>query len=51
MEFIRPHLEYSFMVWLPWLKMDINLLSDVQMRSSKLMKGLQDIEYEKKPYY
>ncbi len=38
---IRPHLEYSFQVWRPWLKRDIK-------RSTKLVKGLQDIEYEER---
>ncbi len=45
--FIRPQLEYSFQAWRPWLKKDIRLLEDVQRRPTKLVKGLQDIEYEK----
>ncbi len=49
--FIRPHLKYSFKAWWPWLKKDINLLEDVQMRSYKLVKGLQDIQYEKGPKF
>ncbi len=44
--FIRPHLEYSFQAWRPWLRKDIKLLKDVQRRSTKLVKGFQDIEYE-----
>ncbi len=43
--FIRPHLEYSFHAWRPWLTKDIKLLEDVQRLSTKPVKGLQDIEY------
>ncbi len=46
--FIRPQLEYSFQARRPWLKKGIRLLEDVQRSSTKLVKGLHDIEYEKK---
>ncbi len=39
--FIRPHLEYSSQAWRPWLRKDFK-------RSTKLVKGLQDIEYEER---
>ncbi len=44
--FIRPHLEYSFQAWRPWLKKDIKLLEDVQRRPTKLMKFIKGTEYE-----
>ncbi len=46
--FMRPHMKYSFQAWRPWLRKDIKLLEDVQRRSTKLVKGLQDIEYEER---
>ncbi len=46
--FIRPRLEYSFQAWRPWLRKDIKLLEDVQRRSTKVVKGLQGIEYEER---
>ncbi len=45
---ILPHLEYSFQARRLWLRKDINLLEDVQRRSTKLVNGLQDIEYEER---
>ncbi len=45
---IRPHLEYSFQAWRPWQRKGIKLLEDVQRRSTKLVKGHQDIEYEER---
>ncbi len=32
----------------PWLSKDIKLLEDVHRRSTKLVNGLQDIEYEER---
>ncbi len=46
--FILPHLEYSFQAWRPWLKKDIKLLEDDQRCSTKLVKGLQDIEFKER---
>ncbi len=46
--FMHPHLKYSFQAWRPWLKKDIKLLEDYQRRSTKLLRSLQDIEYEKR---
>ncbi len=46
--FIRPHLEYSFQAWRPWLMKSIQLLEDVQRRSTKLLRCLKDSEYEER---
>ncbi len=46
--FMRPHLEYSFQAWRPWLKKNIKLLEDDHRCSTKLVKGLQDIEFEER---
>ncbi len=46
--FISPHLEYSLRACRPWLERDIKLLEDVQKVYTKLVNGLQDIEYGEK---
>ncbi len=46
--FMRPHLEYSFQAWRSWLKKAITLLKEVQRRSTKFVKGLQDIENDER---
>ncbi len=46
--FISPHLEYSFQACWPWLERGIKLLEDVQKGYTKLVNGLQNIEYEEK---
>ncbi len=40
--FMRPHLEYSFQTWRPWLRKDIEPLEDVQRHSTELVKGLAE---------
>jgi hypothetical protein len=43
--FVRPHLEYAIQVWRPWLKNDINMLSLVQRRCTKLVDGLYNSDF------
>ena len=43
---IRPRLEYAVCAWSPFLARDINLLERVQRRITKLVPGLEDMEYE-----
>ncbi len=46
--FIRPHMEYSFQAWRPWLRKGITHPEDVQRRSTKLVRCLKDSEYEER---
>ena len=43
--FVRPHLEYGQAVWSPHLLKYINELEKVQMRASKLVDGLGNLDY------
>ena len=41
--FVRPHLEYGQAVWSPHLKRNINLIENVQRRSTKLVDGFWNL--------
>ena len=43
--FVRPHLEYAQSVWSPHLIKQINIIENVQIRATKLVDGLSDLEY------
>ena len=45
MAFIRPHLEYGEAVWSPHLIRNIDALENVQVRATKLVDGLSNLEY------
>ena len=43
--FVRPHLEYAQAVWSPHLKKHINMIENVQVRATKLVDGIGDLDY------
>jgi hypothetical protein len=43
---IRPRLEYAVCAWCPFLVRDINLMERVQRRVTRMVPGLENIEYE-----
>ena len=43
--FVRPHLEYAQAVWSPRLRQNINILENVQIRATKIVDGLANLDY------
>ena len=46
--FVRPHLEYGEAVWSPHLARNIDALENVQMRATKLVHGLHNLDYSER---
>jgi len=46
--FVRPHLEYGEAVWSPHLARNIDALENVQMRATKLVDGLYNLDYSER---
>jgi len=44
----RPHLEYCSQVWSPHYDEDIKLIEGVQRRATKLVTGMQDLQYDER---
>ena len=46
--FVRPHLEYAQVIWSPHLKRHIDIVENVQIRATKLVDGLQNLDYRER---
>ena len=46
--FVRPHIEYAQSVWAPHLSKHINMLENVQIRATKVVDGLQNLDYSER---
>ena len=46
--FVRPHLEYGEAVWSPHLARNIDAIENVQIRATKLVDGLSDLDYSER---
>ena len=45
---VRPHLEYAQAVWSPYLAKHINMIERVQIRATKLVDGMGNMDYEER---
>jgi len=45
---VRPHVKYRVQFWTPHFKKDRDLLKDVQLRATEMIKGLGHVPYEER---
>jgi len=45
---VRPHLDYRIQFWAPQFKKYRDLLGIVQWRARKMIKGLENLQYEER---
>jgi len=45
---LRPHLESCIQLWSPQYKKDVELLEQVQRRSTNMIRGLEQLSYEER---
>ena len=44
---MKPHVEYCIQFWVPKHKKDMELLEWVQRRASKMIRGLEHLDYDR----
>ena len=45
---MRPHLEYCIQAWGPQYRKDVELLEQLQRRTTKMIRGRENLSYEER---